>query len=105
MRARNANPASEARLNVDFANRTISGQLTGAYHVSANRTDTSYDMALGATTINGNEFTGALVGGGAENGAIYTGKFFGPNADEAAGIIEYVGSRGAGAGAFHTTKQ
>jgi hypothetical protein len=108
-RAKQVNGSSEARLSVNFANKTVNGNLSGAVrNVGGVMTSApALDMTLGTAAIVGNSFTGTVTGQGVDANSTYAGKFFGPAAEEAAGVIDMSAGGGTflGAGGFHTKKQ
>lgn len=105
--AKRANRSSDARLEADFAAKSVNGAFTGAVVIAGNTatSDARFDVTLQNGNISGNGFSGNLTGNNIDNGS-YEGKFFGPSAEEAAGVVEM--SRGGGtflgAGAFHLVK-
>lgn len=100
---------AEARLTADFVGKTVSGSLTGALRSDglAYRVAPEHDMVLERTAITGNGFKGAVTGMNVEAGSTYQGRFFGPAAEEAAGVfdIEYGGGTHIGRGFFSVDRQ
>ena len=118
--AKAVNPASEARLTANFTNRTISGQLSGAVGASTDALGTlngalaplGDSLTLGTSAIandgrySGGAVSGDIQGNTAGNGSTYSGAFFGPNAEETAGVLKIDFGNGiSGVGALHADKQ
>lgn len=109
--AKQANASSTATITANFSNRTVTGQLTGGVGVqtTANGEATvgaAFDagsMSLGTAAINGSGvYSGGVTGNFGVNtvdaSSTYTGTFFGPAAEETAGVINFTVNNGAGVG-------
>ncbi|MBX3532095.1 MAG: transferrin-binding protein-like solute binding protein [Rhizobiaceae bacterium] len=119
--AKQVNASSAATLTANFGSKTVTGALTGGVGVqtTANGQQTvgatfnAGSMTLGTANISGasGQYTGAVSGsfgaGTVDGGSTYTGQFFGPNAEETAGVINFGLNNGGfvGVGAFHADKQ
>ncbi len=124
--AKAANPASEARLSANFTNRTISGQFSGGLLTGTDNTGETViaapSAAGGSLTLNTAAITGegkytgtvsgnisnAFIGGNVALNATsaYSGQFFGPAAEETAGVLNLDLAGGIiGVGAYHADKQ
>lgn len=97
----NAGIQGDVTLNADFSAGNVSGQVNnlttegcaggdcGAESGSWGGVPQSGSMTMGTAPISGNSFTGSLSGSGsfASTAGTYTGNFYGPNGQEATGVV------------------
>lgn len=104
------NSGSDATLTANFGTRRVEGNFTGAAVVGNNNVHqaVNLEMTLNSGDISGNQFSGTVASTGAvvfnPNNSTYTGRFFGPGAEEAAGVLELSAPGVTGVGAFHLKK-